>query len=298
MHDTKFYSKNWITTYENDLLALLQRLPRKSANYSRIRSVLNMVRQIASAQTLSPNSVPSEQKAVQQKLLNGLYEQLHASLTENSYGSTWFTRIIDRYCSGDHGIQQRLNYFIQRAIGPVIKLSECIKDKNRTLAIEFPDQEMRDIFLNRLGLNKDTDSIVIHGNSVSLPAFLSKNQQLAVTFPTIKSRDSFKYLLNLDKANLVTSTVDDCTLYINDRRIHDTASTFHIAVLCPYFAERYKIQYTSHILAQAYRDGTSFFSQVKFPIELAVKIASDASSSEAISIDEKMQIAYSSFRRP
>lgn len=85
---------------------------------------------------------------------------------------------------------------------------------------------------------------------------------------------------------------------INDRRIHDTISKFHIAVLCPYFAERYKIQYTSHMLAQAYRDGTSFFSKIQFPIELAVKIASDASSSEAIAMDEKTKIANDSFCRP
>ncbi|KTD43123.1 hypothetical protein [Legionella parisiensis] len=298
MDDAKIYSKNWITNHKNDLLALLHRLPRQSANYARIRSVLNIIRQIAIAYASSPDFISSGQKSVQQKLLHDLYEQLHASLTENNHGSTWFTRIIDSYCAGDQVLQQRLNHFIQQAIGPVIKLSEGVKDKNKSLAIEFPDQEMRDIFLNRLGLNKETDSTVIHENRVYLPAFISKNQQLAVTFRTIKSRDSFIYLLNLDRANVVTSYVDDCTLYINDRRIHDTVSTFHIAVLCPYFAERYKIQYTSHVLAQAYRDGTSFFSQAKFPLELAVKIASDVSSSEAISMDEKMQIAYSSFCRP
>ncbi|MCE0721766.1 MULTISPECIES: hypothetical protein [Legionella] len=299
MHDIKLYSKNWITTCENDLFALLHGLSRKSANYSRIRSLLNIVRQIASAQISSPGSLTSEQEtAAQQKLLNDLYEQFRAALTENNQGTTWFTRIIERYCYGDQVLYQRLNHFTQQVIGPVIKLSERVRDKNKLLAIEFPDKEMCDIFLHRSGLNKETDSIIIHGNSVCLPAFLSKNQQLAVTFPTIKSKDNFIYLLNLDKARLVASNVDDCTLYINDRRIHDTGSKFHIAVLCPYFAERFKIQYVSHMLAQAYRDRTSFFSQTQFPIELAVKIASDVSSSETISMDEKMHIAYDSFRRP
>lgn len=265
MDDTKLYSKSWITTYEPDLFALLHRLPHKSAN-SRIRPVLNIVRQIASAQTALSDSVTSELNTAHQKLLNDLYEQLRTSLTENNYGSTWFTRIIEGYCSGDHVLYKRLSHFIQGAIGPVIKLSECVRDKNKSLAIEFPDQEMRDIFLHRSGLNKETDSIILHENSVYLPAFLSKNQQLAVTFSTIKSKDNFIYLLNLDKTRLVASNTDDCTLYINDRRIHDTASKFHIAVLCPYFAERLKIQYVSHMLAQAYRDGTGFLVRLNFPL--------------------------------
>lgn len=292
MYERTLYFK--ITTYENDLLALSQRLPHNSANYLRIRSVLNIVHQMA----IALDSTTSEQGTIHQKLLKDLYKQLLVLLTENNYSSTWFTRIIDRYCYSDYVLKQRLNHFIQGAIGPVIKLSAFTRDKNKSLAIEFPDQGIRDIFLSQSGLNKETGSIDIHENRVYLPAFLSKNQQLAITFPTIKSRDDFIYLLNLDKANLVASNSDDRTLYVNDRRIHDTASKFHIAVLCPYFSERYKIQYIAHMLAQAYRDGSSFFSRTNIPTELAVKIASDASSSEAISMDEKMQIAYYNFRRP
>ncbi|WP_241480361.1 hypothetical protein [Legionella norrlandica] len=170
------------------------------------------------------------------------------------------------------------------------------------MAIEFPNQGMRDIFLEQLEINSSQDqeigSIIIDKNTVFLPALLSESQLLGVTFPTVKSKDNFIHLLNLDNAKLIVSKSDDCDLYINDRRIHDTASRFHIAVICPYFTEYYKIQYDSHMLAQAYRDCNSFFRKKKFPVELAVKIASDISSSDAISTNDKMQIAICNFRRP
>ena len=46
------------------------------------------------------------------------------------------------------------------------------------------------------------------------------------------------------------------------------------------------------------RDGTSFFSPTKLPVELTLKIASASSSSDAMSIDERAQIAYCNFNWP
>lgn len=286
-----------ITQYVDDLVALAKRILRQSPNYSRIRSVINMVRQIAVVQTSLLDDAASA-PIFPEKILKALYEQLDALLTENNRCSTWFTKVVECYCHEDHELKQRLNYFIRRMIGPVIKLSESVQDKQRLLAIEFPTQEMRDIFLNQSGMNKETDGITLEENRVYFPAFLSGSQQLGVTFANNKSKERFIHMLNLDKAYLVVSNANDCTLYINDRRIHDTASRFYIALICPYFTEYYKIQYASHMLAQAHRDIHSFFSPAKFPTELTVKIASHASSSDAISMDEKLQVAKGSFGRP
>jgi hypothetical protein len=282
MNDREIYDKKAITAYENDLLTLLTHLSHNSPNYQRIRLIIDVIRQIAF-------KLDSKD----------LYRQLYTSLTENNHCSTWFTNIVDRNCHQDPELKLRLHNFIQETIGPLIKLSEFVKDKRKSLAIEFPNREMRDIFLHRSKINSvQESSIVIDGNIVHLPAFQSENQQLGVSFPTVVLKDAFIRILNLDRAKLIVSNSHDCNLYINDRRIHDTSSRFHIAVICPYFAEYYKIQYASHMLAQAQRDPNSFFSQTKFPKELALKIASDISSSDAISMKEKLQIASDKFYRP
>lgn len=284
-----------ISAFENDLVLLSRRL-LNSPNHLRANSVIKLVRQIASEQKSLLDYVASDQ-AYSQKLLllKDLHERVDTLLTENNHCSTWFTKCVDRYCHDDPHLKQRLNDFFQQMIGPVIKLSEFIKDKNKSLAIEFPNEEMRDIFLKQSGVNK-IDSIVIDKNIVYFPAFLSETQQLGVTFPTIKLKEDFIRLLNLEKANLIASSSDDCNLYINDRRIHDIASRFYIAVICPYFTEYYKIQHASHLLAKARLDRNCFFSVTKFPTELTVKIASEVSSSDTISSDEKMQIAFCNFQ--
>ncbi|CAM2850388.1 Dot/Icm T4SS effector [Legionella steigerwaltii] len=284
----------------NDLIVLSNRI-KNHTNYSRVHSIIKIMRQVVLERTQlldNPVSNPARSKQV----LQDLYHQLERLLTENNRCTTWFPKIIDRYCSNDPELKQRLNYFIQRTLGPVLKLSEGVQGDKRSLVIEFPNQGIRDVFLSRYRIkeeqkSEETDSISIDGNAIFFPATLSKNQQLEVTFPTVKAKERLIHMLNLAKANLVASNPNECTLYIHDRRIHDTASRFYIAVVCPYFAEYYKIQYASHMLAQAYRDGNSFFSPTRFPTELTLKIAADSSSSDAISEDEKRQIAYDNFHQ-
>jgi hypothetical protein len=286
-----------ITTYKNDLLIFANRLLARSADEPRIKAMINIVQQMVGVHaSLSENSVLDP--ACSKKLLKDLHGQLYTLLTGKNQYTTWFTKVVDHYCDEDHELKQRLNLFVQHTIGPVIKLSESVSNDKKSLVIEFPNQRMCDIFLHQSGINKETDSIVVYENRVFFPAFLSEGQLLGVMFPTVKSKELFIRLLNLDKAHFIVSDSTDCNLYITDRRIHDTASKFHLAVRCPYFSEYYKIQYASYMLAQAYRDGNCFFTATQFPIELAAEIASNVSSSDAISDDEKIQIAMANFRRP
>lgn len=277
----------------NDLIAISNEL-RNHPHYPRLQSIIQLMQE----QIHLLEKIPSDSGQSRQVLQ--AYHQLEQLLTENNRCTTWFTKIIDRYCANQPELKQRLNYFIRRILGPVIKLSEYAHGDKKSLVIEFPNQEIRDVFLRRYRINElqETDSLVVDGNKVSFPAFLSKSQLLGVTFPTVEAKDRVIHMLNLAKANLIVSHPNDRTLYLNDRRIHDTASRFHIAVVCSYFTEYYKIQYASHMLAQAYRDNNSFFSPSKFPLELTLKIASDSSSSDAISIEEREQIACGNFDRP
>jgi hypothetical protein len=280
MHDKGIYDKKAITM--GDLKTFLTYLSPISRNYQRIALVITTLRQIAFKQDCKNLA------------------QLSLLLTENNSCSTWFTNVVDRHCQHDLTLKLRLNNFIQETIGPIIKLSEFVKDKRKSLAVEFPNQEIRDIFLCQSKINSGQEtSIVIDRNIVYILAFQSENQQLGVNFPTVALKDAFIRILNLDKAKLIVSNSNDCNLYINDRRIHDTFSRFHLAVRCPYFTEYYKILYASHMLAQARRDSNSFFGQTKFPPqELVIKIASDIASSDAISLNEKLQIATLNFHRP
>ncbi|WP_392538214.1 hypothetical protein [Legionella sp. 227] len=280
----------------NDLIALSNKL-RNHPNYPRLQSIIQILRE----QSHLLDKIPSHSWSSKQ--VRQVYHQLEQLLTENNRCTTWFTKIIDRYCANQPELNQRLNHFIRRILGPVIKLSEYTHGDKKSLVIEFPNQEIRDVFLRRYGIKEvqetqETCALVVDGNKVSFPAFLSKNQLLGVTFPTVEAKERVIHMLNLAQANLIVSNSNERTLYLNDRRIHDTASRFHIAVVCSYFTEYYKIQYASHMLAQASRDNNSFFSPGKFPLELTLKIASDSSSSDAISIEEREQIAYSNFNRP
>lgn len=280
----------------NDLQTLAKQF-QNHANYPRICSIINILCQIRQKQS-QENGLNQE---FYEKELSHLQFQLHTLLTENKRATTWFTKIID--CSKDAELKLRLYDFIQRALGTVIKLSECVKGDKKTFALQFPNQNIRNVFLeqsriNEFLRNKGTASIIIDGNCVFFPAFLADNQQLGVAFPTIEIKEKVIFMLNLGRANLVTTDSQEATLYINDRRIHDTASKFYIAVICPYFAEYFKIQYVSHLVAQGHRDQNSFFSPSKLPIELGLKIAADSSTSDAISGEEKMQIAICNFKRP
>ncbi|WP_454782262.1 hypothetical protein [Legionella sp. WA2022007384] len=286
-----------ITTYENDFLILTNRLLARSVDEPRIKAMVNIVQEMVCVHA-SQSENSALDPACSKKLLKNLHGQLYTLLTERNRYTTWFTKMVDHYCDEDHELKERLNLFVQHAIGPVIKLSEFSTNDKKSLVVEFPNQKMRDIFLHQSGINKETDSIEVNENRVYFPAFLSGGQLLGVRFTTVKSKEHFVRLLNLDKAHLIVSDSTDCNLYITDRRIHDTASKFHLAVLCPYFSEYYKIQYASYMLAQAYRDGNCFFSTTQFPLELAAEIASNVSSSDAISDDEKIQIAMTNFRRP
>ncbi|WP_131795448.1 hypothetical protein [Fluoribacter gormanii] len=290
-------TEHLIITYGNDLLIFADRLLHQSVNEPRIQAMINIVQQMACVQaSLSDNSELDTVAA--KKLLKKLQGKLYTLLTEKNGYTTWFTKIVDHYCDEDPELKQRLNDFVQHAIGPVVKLSEFVRGDKKSLAIEFPNQKMRDLFLHQSGINKENDLIVVTENRVYLPAFLSESQLLGVLFTTVKLKEHFIRLLNLDKTHLIVSDSTDCNLYFTDRRIHDTASKFHLAVLCPYFTEYYKIRYASYMIAQAYRDGNSFFSAAQLPIELAAAIASNVSSSDVISEDEKTQIAIANFRRP
>ncbi|MBN9228904.1 MULTISPECIES: hypothetical protein [Legionella] len=291
-----------MTTDIKDLIALANRL-QNNPSYSRVLSIIKIMRQIALQQTqlLDDSALFLDDS---EKTLQDLYQQLHTLLTENNRCTTWFTKIIARYCEDVPDLKQRLEHFIQHILGPIIKLSKREQGGRCSLVIEFPNQDMRNIFLSCSGIIEEeqtdaaTDSIIIEGNTVSLPAFITKSQQLAVSLPTIATKERLLHILNLAKANLIVSNANECTFYLNDRRMHDTASKYHVAVVCPYFTEHYKIQYAAHMLAQASRDGTSFFSPTKLPVELTLKIASASSSSDAMSIDERAQIAYCNFNWP
>lgn len=284
---------------EKDILALSQRLLRHSTNYLSLRGVIQCLRQIISEQRSLCDYHASDQ-AYPQRLstIQDLRKKLCNLLTENQ-GLTWFTRVVDRNCGEDVKLKERLYQFIQRTIGPVIKLSAAIEDKKiKHLVVAFPSPEIRDIFLNDLGIYKKNESFVIHENQVFFPAYLSESQQLVVAFPTVKMKESFIHLLNLTKTKLVSTSYNDCSLYVNDRRILDTASKFYFAIQCAYFKNYYQIRYASLMLAQGYRDRNSFFSMEKFPIELTLKIASDVCSSDAMSPEEKMKTAVNNFGWP
>jgi len=281
-----------ITIYEHDLSTLAKHLSL-SPYYSQFNSVLKIVRQISREQaSLLKGNVLDEKSS--KELIKKLEEKLYTLLVENKHCATWFSKVVDRYCDADEQ-KKRLNHFMHLVLGPVIKLYKSIKDQKTLLAIEFPDQEIRDLFLNRSGLNKESDSLILEEQIIYFPAFVADNQQLGFALPSCTTKKKLIHMLNLDRANLISSDSDECTLYINDRRILDSASRFHIAVLCPYFKEYNEIIYASHMLAQVYRKGNGFFNQ---PVEIIVEIASHASSSDAISRDEKLQIAAHNFGRP
>lgn len=283
---------------EKDILALSRRLLRHSTSYLSLRGVIQCLRQIISEQH-SLRYYHASDQAYPQKLssIQDLRKKLRSLLTEN-YGLTWFTRVVDRNCSDDLKLKERLYQFIQRTIGPVINLSISIEDKRKYLVVAFPNSEIRNIFLKNLGIYQKRGVLVIHENQVFFPASLSENQRLVVTFPTVKIKESFIHLLNLTKTKLVSSSYNDCSLYVNDRRILDTASKFYFAIQCPYFNSYYQIRHASLMLAQGYRDRNSFFSMERFPIELTLKIASDVCSSDAMSPEEKMKTAESNFGWP
>lgn len=299
MHDRKHHLQDVLISYENDLLTLISYILHDSKTRSRIRYITKVIHQICSVQAPSPAYLSTDPGYHEEKSLRDLYKHLYILLAENNHYLTWFTKIVDRYCYHDQELKRRLNNFIQRIMGPVIKLSLSETNQNTALAIEFPHQEMRDIFLEQLGINHFhlNDTLIVDETIVYFPAFLAKNQQLGITFPTVDIKNNFINMLNLVKANLIFSNHNDCHLYINDRRIQDTASKFHIAVICPYFSEYYKVKYAARLLSQALRDGNSFFSQYKIPKELLLTIAAEVSSSDAINVEEKMRIANYNFPR-
>ncbi len=292
------FDHNTIITYENDLVNLSSRVPPNSKNYERIMSIISTLREIDLSQTTCSKGLSSDETSPK-KISHDWHDQLYTLLTENQFSSTWLTEIVDRYCENDDEQKLRLYNFTQKLLGPVIKLFKVIRNNKITLAIEFPDQEMCDIFLKQTGMtdmqpvytqenNEIMGSIVVDNKTVFVPAFLSENQQLAVMFPTIKMRDNAIHILNLDKANLIMSNLNANFLQINDRRIHDTAAKFHLTVICPYFIEYYRTQYIARTIDQG-RRSNGLFSQSYLPRELALKIV--VASSNLMDIDAKMQIA-------
>ncbi|WP_241480360.1 hypothetical protein [Legionella norrlandica] len=137
-----------LTSYVNDLVSLSKRLIPNSTNYSRINSVISIMHLIISEQISSQICLVPDQEASKKSL--ALYEQLCTLLTEKNYCSTWFTKIIDHCCYDDHELNQRLNNFIQRTIGPVIKLSEFVRDKKNHWQLNFQIRECAIYFWSNL----------------------------------------------------------------------------------------------------------------------------------------------------
>lgn len=293
-----------ITTYKPDLIKLKKLIPPDSSDKLSIESIIDGLPDVLNNQTaLSKHSIISQPARTSLKQTDKLYDLL---IDHHSQIST-FTRIIDRYCRDDALLANRLYEFIRHTVGPIIKLFAVEQDTLIGLAVEFPTQQTKQIFLRQMCI-KDTQSEKMQYDAgmealfeeskkiVCLPAIKTDAQQLAVIFPSINLQNRFLHLLNLNNTDLINidlinTTQDRSQLIINDRRILDTASKFHFSVVCPYFLEYCEIKRVACTIAQGRRDHLSFFGGEKLPRDMAITITLAAVSANVIDISEQIDIA-------
>jgi len=292
--------------YKPDLIKLKKLIPPDSSDKLSIESIIDCLPDVLNNQTaLSKHSIISQPAQTLLKQIDKLYDLL----TDHRSQISMFTRIIDRYCRDDALLANRLYEFIRYTVGPIIKLFAVEQDTRIGLAIEFPTQQTKQIFLRQMCI-KDMQSELMQydvgmealfeesNKIVCLPAIKTAAQQLAIMIPSIKLQNRFLHLLNLGNTDLfntdlINTDEDRSQLIINDRRILDTASKFHFSVVCPYFLEYCQIQCLAYTIAQGRRDHLSFFSREKLPKEMAITITLAAASANVIDISEQIDIAKS-----